>query len=159
MSLLPSLRHAPAALLRGLQACAGSCHAVAPTSTSSSSSSSSSSPACACGPCAARGFSTAAASPSPSQQQQEEEAGPRKETLQETRARVFDQHLGDDLRSGRKYLLRPLKGPAMQDWYMTDIGGSQPLLEDDMETQWVPDRRRRPCSMPSSRHARQAPAP
>jgi hypothetical protein len=131
MSLLPSLRHAPAALLRGLQACASSCHAVASTSTSRS-------PACACSACCRQGFSTAAASPSPSQQEQEQgQQGqePRKETLQEIRARVFEQHLGDNVRSGRKFLLRPLKGPALQDWYMTDIGGSKPLLDDDMETQ------------------------
>ena len=135
MSLLPSLRHAPAALLRGLQACASSCHAVASTSTSRS-------PACACSACCGQGFSTAAfstaASPSPSQpeqEQQEQGQEPRKETLQEIRARVFEQHLGDNVRSGRKFLLRPLKGPALQDWYMTDIGGSKPLLDDDMETQ------------------------
>jgi hypothetical protein len=134
MSLLTALRHSPAVvLLRDLQARASSCcHAAASTSSSSS-------PRCTCSACATRGFSTAAASPLEQQQhleqQQEVEAGT--ETLREIRARIFEQHLGDASRTGRKYLLRPLKGPAMQDWYMTDIGGTKPLLDDDMETQWV----------------------
>lgn len=38
--------------------------------------------------------------------------------LQEIRARVFGEHVGNGSRSGRKVLARPLKGPSMLNWYL-----------------------------------------
>ena len=132
MSLLPLLRGSPA-LLRGLQACASSCQSALGYNPSTHHQPCSSGCGCAC---CSRQFSTAASPSQPEQEQQQEQQQRRQETLQEIRARIFEQHTGDAGRTGRKHLQRCLKGPVITDWYMTaDIGGSQPMLDDDMETQ------------------------
>jgi hypothetical protein len=57
------------------------------------------------------------------------------ETLAEIRARVFDHHLGDGRRSGRKALLKPLRGKEIASWYFMAQGQDIPFLENDMETE------------------------
>ncbi|KAF6261107.1 hypothetical protein COO60DRAFT_1637012 [Scenedesmus sp. NREL 46B-D3] len=60
-------------------------------------------------------------------------SGHAKESLQQIRARIFEQHIGDGRRSGRQVLLRPLKGRHIAEWYFTLTGPKMPMLEDDIE--------------------------
>ncbi|WIA20146.1 hypothetical protein OEZ86_013791 [Tetradesmus obliquus] len=53
--------------------------------------------------------------------------------MQQIRARIFEQHIGDGRRSGRAVLLRPLKGRHIASWYFTLTGPQLPMLEDDIE--------------------------
>uniref|UniRef100_A0A383W5H6 Small ribosomal subunit protein mS33 n=2 Tax=Tetradesmus obliquus TaxID=3088 RepID=A0A383W5H6_TETOB len=55
------------------------------------------------------------------------------ESMQQIRARIFEQHIGDGRRSGRAVLLRPLKGRHIASWYFTLTGPQLPMLEDDIE--------------------------
>jgi len=68
-------------------------------------------------------------SPPGSQQGEGEE-----ETLQAIRARVFELHVGDGRRSGRRPLMKPLVGGWIADWYITPPQ-HMPLAEDDMEAE------------------------
>jgi len=54
----------------------------------------------------------------------------REETIEEVRARVFGNHLGDGLRSGRKILRRPLIGDRVASYYPDDWFAGDPLLID-----------------------------
>ena len=72
--------------------------------------------------------STASSSGAATAQQQEE-------TLEEIRARVFETHVGNGRRSGRRPLLRPLKGSWIADWYFEVRPNDMPMLEDPRETQ------------------------
>lgn len=56
------------------------------------------------------------------------------ESIEQIRARIFDQQIGNQKRSGRKILLRPLKGKEIADWYFFP-DKSPPFLEDEMETE------------------------
>ena len=52
------------------------------------------------------------------------------ETIDEIRSRIFGNHLGDGIRSGRKVLARPLLGPAITSYYPKDWFAGDPLLVD-----------------------------
>lgn len=52
------------------------------------------------------------------------------ESLDEVRARVFGIHLGNGLRTGRKYLRRHLLGPKLVSYYPTDPVKMDPLMSD-----------------------------
>ena len=56
----------------------------------------------------------------------------KKETIAEIRARIFDEHVGDGRKSGRKVLLKRLKGKLVADWYAM-LRPALPLLEDEQE--------------------------
>jgi len=56
----------------------------------------------------------------------------KKETIAEIRARIFDEHVGDGRKSGRKVLLKRLKGKIVADWYAM-LRPALPLLEDEQE--------------------------
>eukprot|EP00882_Tetradesmus_deserticola_P002186 GHRQ01002337.1.p1 GENE.GHRQ01002337.1~~GHRQ01002337.1.p1 ORF type:complete len:196 (+),score=102.90 GHRQ01002337.1:152-739(+) len=60
-------------------------------------------------------------------------SGQNNESLQQIRARIFEQHIGDGRRSGRQVLLRPLKGRHIAEWYFTLTGPKMAMLEDDIE--------------------------
>jgi hypothetical protein len=69
------------------------------------------------------------------QQQQPQQDATAGETLEQIRARVFDTTIGDGRRSGRKALMRPLKGKEILDWYFMLRGQEAPLFENDIETE------------------------
>jgi hypothetical protein len=60
------------------------------------------------------------------------EAAQKKESIAEIRARIFDEHVGDGRKSGRKVLMKRLKGKLVADWYAM-LRPPLPLLEDEME--------------------------
>jgi hypothetical protein len=73
-------------------------------------------------------------SSSSSQQQEPQQFKPlSNQRLQQLRARIFEQHIGDGRRSGRKALLRPLKGRHIANWYFTLTEPKVELLEDELE--------------------------
>jgi hypothetical protein len=101
---------------------------TASTSTSSTSTSTSS--------------STKASSSSTQQQQQQQQQQQRtlpkaEEPLEQIRARVFGAHVGDGRRSGRRALMRPLRGKEWAGWYYFSRARQIPFLEDDLETECV----------------------
>ena len=53
-----------------------------------------------------------------------------KESIEHVRARIFGNHIGDGLRSGRKILARPLIGPKVASYYPSDWFAGDPLLLD-----------------------------
>jgi len=50
------------------------------------------------------------------------------ETLEQIQSRIFGNHIGDGLRSGRKVLARKLVGPKMVAYYPEDVFRNDPLL-------------------------------
>lgn len=52
------------------------------------------------------------------------------ERIEHVRARIFGNHIGDGLRSGRKILARPLIGPKVASYYPSDWFAGDPLLVD-----------------------------
>lgn len=82
-----------------------------------------------------RAFNSTDASTSGREQQQQGPAGAQEaaESLEEIRARVFGTHLGDNRRSGRKALLKPLKGKEFANWYFMMQGQNYPFLESETE--------------------------
>jgi hypothetical protein len=55
------------------------------------------------------------------------------ETLEQVRARIFEQHVGDGRRSGRAVLLRPLQGRRIAKWYFTLTTPRLALVPDPIE--------------------------
>lgn len=54
------------------------------------------------------------------------------QTLQQIRARVFGEHIGNGLPSGRKLLRKKLMGEQIAGYYGSpDLGRSDPFLEDE----------------------------
>lgn len=53
-----------------------------------------------------------------------------KEPIEQVRARIFGNHIGDGLRSGRKILARPLIGPKVASYYPPNWFAGDPLLLD-----------------------------
>lgn len=53
--------------------------------------------------------------------------------LKAVRAHIFEQHIGDGRRSGRKAILKALKGRYIADWYFTLTGPKMPMISDDVE--------------------------
>lgn len=53
-----------------------------------------------------------------------------KEPIEHVRARIFGNHIGDGLRSGRKILARPLIGSQVASYYPPDWFAGDPLLLD-----------------------------
>ncbi|KAI3439130.1 hypothetical protein D9Q98_001538 [Chlorella vulgaris] len=66
---------------------------------------------------------SAAAEPAAAEQQQQEE-----ETLEQIQSRIFGNHIGNGLRSGRKVLRRALVGPRLVAYYPPDPLKSDPLM-------------------------------
>jgi hypothetical protein len=67
------------------------------------------------------------------EQQQAEPEWSRQE-IEAARAAVFETHVGDGRRSGRRALLRPLRGRYVADWYSFTLTGPQfPMMDDDLE--------------------------
>lgn len=52
------------------------------------------------------------------------------ETIEQVRARIFGNHIGDGLRSGRKVLRRPLIGEQLTSYYPPNWFAGDPLLVD-----------------------------
>eukprot|EP00890_Picochlorum_soloecismus_P004856 jgi/Picsp_1/5371/NSC_02732-R1_protein len=50
------------------------------------------------------------------------------ETIEQIQSRIFGNHIGDGLRSGRKVLARKLVGPKMVAYYPEDVFRNDPLL-------------------------------
>ena len=50
------------------------------------------------------------------------------ETLEEVRSRIFGTHIGNGLRSGRKFLRRNLLGPVFTSYYPDEMTKYDPLL-------------------------------
>jgi hypothetical protein len=50
---------------------------------------------------------------------------------------VFEHHVNDRQRNGRKAILKPLKGRYIADWYFTLTGPKMPMMVDDIEEEWV----------------------
>mmetsp|Transcript_35163 Transcript_35163/g.86270 ORF Transcript_35163/g.86270 Transcript_35163/m.86270 type:complete len:95 (-) Transcript_35163:919-1203(-) len=48
-------------------------------------------------------------------------------------ARIFGTHVGDGLQSGRKVLAKGLAGPKFADYYVKDLGKTDPLFQDPAE--------------------------
>lgn len=53
--------------------------------------------------------------------------------LQAVRAHVFEHHIGDGRRNGRKAILKPLKGRYIADWYWTLTGPHMPMMTNELE--------------------------
>jgi hypothetical protein len=79
--------------------------------------------------CSQRCYSSSGASTSDAQPSSQ--AG---ESLNEIRARVFQYHLGNGRRSGRKPLMQPLIGAKLVNYYWRHPS-NLPLLEDDQEAE------------------------
>mmetsp|Transcript_47504 Transcript_47504/g.90698 ORF Transcript_47504/g.90698 Transcript_47504/m.90698 type:complete len:91 (+) Transcript_47504:92-364(+) len=56
--------------------------------------------------------------------------------LLEVTARIFGQHIGNGLPSGRKILARALAGPKVLQWYPEPYGKHDPLFEDPYRKYW-----------------------
>lgn len=54
-------------------------------------------------------------------------------TIKELRAQIFEQHIGDGRRSGRKAILKPLQGRTVASWYFTLTGPQMHLFDDPIE--------------------------
>ena len=50
------------------------------------------------------------------------------ETIEQIQSRIFGNHIGDGLRSGRKVMARKLVGPKMVAYYPEDVFRNDPLL-------------------------------
>lgn len=53
--------------------------------------------------------------------------------IKQLRVEIFEQHIGDGKRSGRKAILKPLRGRVMADWYFTLKGPKMHLFDDPLE--------------------------
>ena len=69
------------------------------------------------------------------------------ETIEQIRARVFGNHIGNGLRSGRKVLRRKLIGDKVASYYPEPISRLDQMWEDPSEQE---------CALPRSRPARAA---
>lgn len=54
-------------------------------------------------------------------------------SIKQLRAEIFEQHIGDGRRSGRKAILKPLKGRIIADWYFTLTGPKMHLFDEPIE--------------------------
>eukprot|EP00878_Enallax_costatus_P018732 GHUV01019737.1.p1 GENE.GHUV01019737.1~~GHUV01019737.1.p1 ORF type:complete len:154 (+),score=35.92 GHUV01019737.1:790-1251(+) len=53
--------------------------------------------------------------------------------IKQLRAEIFEQHIGDGRRSGRKAILKPLRGRIIADWYFTLTGPKMHMFDDPHE--------------------------
>lgn len=51
--------------------------------------------------------------------------------LDQLRSKIFGTHIGNNLRSGRKLLRKPLKGDKVASYYLEPLGKADPLFVDE----------------------------
>lgn len=76
---------------------------------------------------------TGASSSSSSQSSQQILTAAKEPSIKQLRADIFEQHIGDGRRSGRKAILKPLKGRIIADWYFTLTGPKMHMFDDPLE--------------------------
>lgn len=121
-------------LAAGLNSSSSSCHCQRQFSTTSGSPSSSTSANQESNSGTSSGSAGGSSSSSTTLAKQQEAAGAwTQQELRAVRARVFEHQIGNGQRSGRKAILKPLKGRYIADWYFTLTGPKMPMLLDDVE--------------------------
>lgn len=79
------------------------------------------------------GSNAATSSRSSSHSSQQTSTAVREPSIKQLRAEIFEQHIGDGRRSGRKAILKPLKGRMIADWYFTLTGPKMHMFDDPIE--------------------------